>query len=90
MEKHTPGPWRVEPDQPSHGAVLCVVGHIGQVIVRTPEPMEPVDHANAQLIAAAPDLLAALQDIAAEMAAGVINPHCVSRARAAIAKAVQS
>lgn len=34
--------------------------------------------------------LAALQDIAAEMAAGVINPHCVSRARAAIAKAVQS
>lgn len=40
MSARTPGPWRVMPDQPSHGCSLCVEADTpngSYVIVRTPE-----------------------------------------------------
>lgn len=53
---HTPGPWKVGTGwvmgpENQKGAPICTIG------------VSPVDDANARLIAAAPDLLAALKDI---------------------------
>ena len=65
--KHTPGPWTVQPSQPDHGdsTVICsgdlVLARIESACWRDDDASE--DKANANLIAAAPDLLAALQAI---------------------------
>lgn len=69
---HTPGPWLVEPCQWDHGASLVIVAKGSHVLAKI-EPIndgdedvdadnaqrEPDDEANAALMAAAPDLLAA-------------------------------
>jgi len=68
--KHTPGPWKVQGNSivtntPRPEGCYCDV-----IIAETPHCYEPKDHiwpviaANARLIAAAPDLLAALKHIA--------------------------
>lgn len=77
---HTAGPWRVEPDTAPNGTTR-IVGPHGQELAELytndgaddPEWF-PVE-ANAALIAAAPDLLAALRDTTAACAAAmrVIN-----------------
>ena len=67
MSKHTPGPWRapliggdhgttgiIWADEP-HGGVVATVSRT----VQHPDPAEQT--ANARLIAAAPDMLAALE-----------------------------
>ena len=59
--QHTPGPW------------MCTTGEDGAVIYNESTiAAVPIDliqwHANARLIAAAPDLLSALQDVADELA----------------------
>lgn len=58
--KHTPGPWAVESD-------TDIVSDSGDFVASCHEPGSDVstarEYANARLIAAAPDLLAALQAI---------------------------
>lgn len=103
---HTPGPWCVE--DPMGPELLSVIArgdrpvyewrHVAQVSVQ-PEPDEADDipareaEANARLIAAAPDLLAALKDMLdwAGTPSNQASPSWITgacqRARAAIAKA---
>jgi len=92
---HTPGPWTVEP--PNH---VDIHGHPVPVDLFTPEywfidgPGADVHglmtYADARLIAAAPDLLAVLQDL--QESAGYWSEYdvpigIVDRINAAIAKA---
>lgn len=68
--KHTPGPWavRIDPDGQSCGSddgpLVEVVGQDGEVVCCN-ERYYPtrLDQKNAHLIAAAPDMLEALQNI---------------------------
>ena len=89
--KHTPGPWeyRPEPEQPNP------YWHQFKVSFGSAGIMEGASHDrhgqgahNARLIAAAPDLLAALEEIIAEAEGGWLRQSLIAkRARAAIAKA---
>lgn len=87
--QHTPGPWYVTPDACAvyekdglgyRADTIChIVGH-------------PFTRANARLIAAAPDMLAALERAADELDSimdwhGIGHPAVLRDARAAIAKA---
>ena len=64
--KHTPGPWIAEPEEASdhRGIAICAA----DAIVATITPAEggpgldEIDRANANLIAAAPTMLAALKE----------------------------
>ena len=81
--KTTPGPWRatggVWPDMARH----WVEGG-GYRVAQGPDVMpEPMAYANAALIAAAPDLLASLEEIVSTRP----TQGRYARARAAIAKA---
>ena len=85
--QHTPGPWKRTSETMIHGGSSYVAR-----IQRGPLPPDEVT-ANARLICAAPDLLAALNHIAYELigeleanAAHVLN-EVVRIARAAIARA---
>lgn len=88
--KHTPGPWIVDPDMRGLGN-LPVAG------VRSFDGISIANcgtdgHANARLIAAAPDLLAALQQMMREYECLRFEqperwPDAATAARAAIAKA---
>lgn len=62
--KHTPGPWEIEPsdDGQSHWIVPAASNGCGWVGDRYMRVSGPIDIHDARLIAAAPDLLAALQD----------------------------
>ena len=91
MKAHTPGPWRVG-IRPGP----IVYGQQGEQVANLHVPMVESDEnkANARLIAAAPELLAALDAIVRQMDQGgqgstqVFNRDaCIQRARAAIAKA---
>ena len=62
----TTGPWTVESDQRTQGACLAIVGAEGVVVCRTPISTIAVDRANAALLAAAPDLLEAVQALLAD------------------------
>lgn len=68
MSGHTPAPWTVDESDEYHKAI-CAVGWYGLATVVTRMSHDKLDdHAglsNAQLIAAAPELLAALKDLAA-------------------------
>jgi hypothetical protein len=89
MTEHTPGPWRT-------GDVFNTVfgPPNGTPAPRTVATVARGDKANARLIAAAPELLAALQEIHALDSVGgmavVRFNRALDIARAAIAKAVQS
>lgn len=63
---HTPGPWIIEADK--HGILVLADGAGLSISVTIPgrRPSDE-DRANAALIAAAPDLLAALQELLAEV-----------------------
>lgn len=90
MPKHTPGPWRVAGKRTGyiHGpdVQVCIVGNYRDTEL-LPFNKERWD-ADARLIAAAPDLLAALKDTLRLLtqAAGE-DFNGVENARAAIAKA---
>src|SRR5438105_8386535 len=109
--KHTPGPWIVNELTRRGGSGLyrwhisTEEGRDAEVIATVPAPgvdtshdlSDPVAEANAYLIAAAPDLLAALQVLVNLASHPLIDvsglPAYAERledARAAIAKAVQS
>lgn len=62
--KHTPGPWLVYADLPSVEPDWHIVTNASRQRVLANVHIQPgntVDEANARLIAAAPDMLAALQ-----------------------------
>ena len=89
MGKHTPGPWEVAYlDKNGQSVVkaehieVCTCWHhcVGSI--------EKEMHANARLIAAAPDMLAALQAMSAHYSGSLDHqPAYVKLGRAAIAKA---
>jgi hypothetical protein len=59
--KHTPGPWRID-EAFKGGRVAIRAGDAETVAFFNPlRDFNATDHANARLIAAAPDLLAALE-----------------------------
>ncbi len=87
--QHTPGPWEIRRDTDVTGyPVFSIAGMSGE----QKRDVVTLD-ANARLIAAAPDLLAALEDLRAEALAWLRkDPEAVSRLTqdvvdAAIAKA---
>lgn len=87
MHKHTPGPWKYNP----HSLTGCVRGAAGEGIAIA-NGGAGVMHSNGHLIAAAPELLAALREVVAEADAyeakhGPMRRPWVRLARAAIAKA---
>lgn len=92
MAEHTRGPWRVTG---ADGGMLShmVLGPIGEIIARyspwSGDPKQAEEgQANARLIAAAPDLLAACKAVEKQMKNGYINPdQCLDWLAAAIAKA---
>jgi hypothetical protein len=67
MQKHTPGPWEVDPEKKyrvlKYGS-LCVVNSLAVAGLREGAAIEEA-YANAALIAAAPDLLAFVRCVAA-------------------------
>ncbi len=86
MNRHTPGPWIVE-DRPPNMKIIFAGITPGQRL----SPcllMDGDQEANAYLIAAAPDLLAALQLVAAQLP--TIDKIACEAVRAAIAKATNS
>ena len=110
---HTPGPWTANFDHQqnacAHVRASNGYNEVATVFVASEDgdqkrdengcwPDQPVRDANARLIAAAPDMLAALQELlavtpavapAAGMLAGIVERHraAIDGARAAIAKA---
>lgn len=84
MSKHTPGPWRFS-SHPHDGNYMRI--HCGSDPREGDNLRGYCGEANARLIAAAPELLEALQAFANEIVP--INPHdpLWVNARAAIAKA---
>lgn len=100
--KHTPGPWVVlpgwknDPDVDDADFIVGEVGEGGDVIATIPGPVrEGTTAGNANLIAAAPDLLVALEGLidqactngcqAEGFKAGEHTPAC-NKARAVLAK----
>ena len=90
MSKYTPGPWKVVKD--AFG--FCINqrddddGNIRAIAdIRKYAPGGGTAEGNARLIAAAPELLDALQEIEVFMGADFDDLPIASKARAAIAKA---
>jgi hypothetical protein len=88
MNKHTPGPWRVVDSWNDH----MVEGQNGEEIIWQdgPHGTPTINEANARLIAAAPDLLAVLEELqesAAYWSEYDVPIGIVDRINAAIAKA---
>ena len=94
MSKHTPGPWVWRKnyrglDGPGGAVILDYASYEGMWV---PDYAGDWAEANARLIAAAPELLAAVEDALAIFEFGpddqtVPAPKWVARARTAIAKA---
>jgi hypothetical protein len=96
--KHTPGPWRVDPDhcrdvQTADGAIEICLAEGGKPYGQNSFSVPPVEesHANARLIAAAPDLLETLKllhlHLTTPIAIQVSRADLVNKAKTAIAKA---
>jgi len=83
LAQHTPGPWSFTVSAESGGnpSAWNIIAPCGGVVAETGSG---TDDANARLIAAAPELLAALQNI---LAANPDLAEVADEARAAIAKA---
>jgi hypothetical protein len=66
MSKHTPGPWFIHEDQHDNVTIKAPDGdgvpwNVATILSYCGDP--PCDKANARLIAAAPELLEALQEL---------------------------
>lgn len=86
--KHTPGPWKV-----FHDCILSDSGKIAEICTKN-EISKNTWHENAYLIAAAPELLEALQNLLddveysqKDIPAGAIGQRQIRAAKAAIQKA---
>ena len=88
MSKHTPGPWKYGAELSSRTGEWLIsfdAGNRGRGIgIAETRPGSGQEEANARLIAAAPELLEALEELLAETR---INGAFADKARAAIAKA---
>ncbi len=86
MSKHTPGPWQWT--QHFDPTISIYKNGFGQ-IARLYDSSAGTGKANARLIAAAPDLLDALEDLLHEVGFGrvITETTASTKARAAIAKA---
>lgn len=86
--EHTPGPWQAKLDDYQKGA-WNIGPNAGETVARITgrAGLIPQAEANARLIAAAPDLLNALQSLAKTAPAGDLYSHKWAQARAAITKA---
>jgi hypothetical protein len=96
MSGHTPGPWTAERDDDREEYTIGVPQAIGTRQVVTvafgySEPAETEQHANASLIAAAPDLLECLVEARERMlgSAPAIT-RLIAKTDAAIAKAARA
>lgn len=92
--KHTPGPWRVDPHhrfdvQTEDGRLEISTTHEG-VLVGGIKPDRLEQAANARLIAAAPDLLEALEAVSNGYCCGHDLSLAINEVQAAIAKATGS
>lgn len=94
--QHTPGPWTHQRIGPRRGPVrltdrtFIVVPHGGPAFAYLPEGRDDIQAANARLIAAAPDLLAAAERMLRDQDRPVFSMDfqgAVEALRAAIAKA---
>jgi hypothetical protein len=89
--QHTPAPWTTDGDAYSGNLdIIALTGRIAMLDCEFSAETEDVLTANARLIAAAPDLLAALQRALAAIEyyhAREGSPETLADARAAIAKA---
>lgn len=93
--QHTPGPWYIEKRTDMEGYWITIPAPIGRKVIAEidtgfDEPWDSQQHANARLIATAPELLAALRLIADTHASdGALMTSAARQkiARAAIAKA---
>jgi hypothetical protein len=90
MNKHTPGPWEIEPNA---GKGAWISNDFGWAALALGNDHDNA-RANARLIAAAPDLLEALTALANGVDFNIKNGSCpldlgvrLKKARAAIAKA---
>jgi len=88
--KHTPGPWRIDPIKAHANGNRRIMAEQCTTVAVVPEHLA----ADARLIAAAPDLLEALQEVCARLLyrgvstnAGRPDRTALEIARAAIAKA---
>lgn len=91
MSKHTPGPWLAVPDGSNWNVVVPAQSGFDHFVVGNEGlyRCDGSDEANARLIAAAPDMLAALKGLFAHtrICALRIDQNPIEDARAAIAKA---
>lgn len=89
--KHTPGPWVAKMSKYHEESLLVQAGMpSNRVLVRfgsASEQLDDIDRANARLIAAAPDMLAALKGAELQLRAHKIDCRELDEIRAAIAKA---
>jgi hypothetical protein len=91
--KHTPGPWRVGREEKYHSFVSCRSSeddlsdrNAGCWVAEAKGP----DHeANARLIAAAPELLEALERLVRAASMSNCDSNRIDEARSAIAKTTQ-
>ncbi len=67
MSNHTPGPWYIDADEPEAKGIPITNGAGFIADVGTLGPSDDEDRANARLVAAAPDLLAALEEVTTEL-----------------------
>ena len=90
MSKHTPGPWKVISEQTAREVEVFEVAEVARLRV-TPDRSGDTfaiagdAYADARLIAAAPELLEALQDLCDTLG----ECGMTEKARAAIAKATE-
>ena len=92
MSAHTPGPWAVGPEFDNDGEPEIIIEHqtpFGNLVIAVALPGLQGQEANARLIAAAPELLEALQNLLAVASVRIDDPRIVQfdAARAAVAKA---
>lgn len=85
IDKHTPGPWHVEPLRGWPSIRTSSGSVIASMDVEDANPItRAADGANARLIAAAPELLEALEDALYPLDYGGSFDEWETRARAAI------
>lgn len=90
MGKHTPGPWHYSKDASMHDTALVyaqdgwLVADAGRIHKRTPEEIE----ANATLLAAAWDLLAACKGAVAALSQNKTFPADIDAAKGYLADAI--
>lgn len=90
---HTPGPWLIKKrhDEPEYSNSILSVEADGKDFVDSVATLygceDPEKLANARLIAAAPELLQALQNLVSDIDDGTVYGQRLAQAHAAIANA---